>query len=146
VTMDINELVGPEPIPVPAPKFPTPWQSVGNQVRDANHNPIFLIRGEDSRDTPVADRVAIAAFIAEAVNEKVANDAAKAVPSEPADDTEYFKSRGTENLYRIRAGSEFADAFYTNNGAPIADHVDALYVRNVKIPVSREDVPEAFRL
>lgn len=64
---DINDLIGPEPIPVPSPKFPTPWDAIGNQVRSADHKPVFLLREEDSH-TAAVERVEIARFIVEAVN------------------------------------------------------------------------------
>lgn len=74
---DINELVGPEPVPVPSPKFPTPWGDDGQHVIDARGRPVatvFINEGHYSN----ANNVAM--FIAEAVNEKVAREHGDVAP------------------------------------------------------------------
>lgn len=69
---DYSHLIGPEPTPTPSPKFPTPWEAVGHQVQAANLN---LVLNITHLRTDRGDQEALAAFIAEAVNEKIARDA-----------------------------------------------------------------------
>lgn len=66
---DINELVGPEPVPVPSPKFPTPWGTLQGTVIDASGRYVLDL---DMPGVGNEGRRRIAAFVAEAVNEKVA--------------------------------------------------------------------------
>lgn len=83
---DISELIGPEPMPVPSPKFPTPWITSAREVFDKEGTAILKV------DTPwgsFADDSAIAKFIVEAVNEKIARDQAQA--PEPKSSARYFR-------------------------------------------------------
>lgn len=75
VMTNIYRLISPLPDPTPAPKFPTPWSAEDIGVFDANGGCVAKIqtRTNGALNTP-EEREAIARFIADAVNEKIARD------------------------------------------------------------------------
>lgn len=69
---DINELVGPEPVPVPAPKFSTPWGDDGPYVI-SDRGAVVAVVGE-AEGLPYSDANAVAMLIARAVNELIVRE------------------------------------------------------------------------
>lgn len=158
---DYSHLIGPEPTPTPSPKFPTPWEAVGHQVQAANLN---LVLNITHLRTDRGDQEALAAFIAEAVNEKIARDAFPArivfadfepevtetdpYPVRYRTDVEYFRTAdggaGTQMFYRIRPEAEYADALYPSGLK--TDYVGKEYVRDNWDRCFVSSVPEEFRL
>lgn len=148
---DYSHLIGPEPTPTPSPKFPTPWEAVGHQVQAANLN---LVLNITHLRTDRGDQEALAAFIAEAVNEKIARDAFPArivfadsehevnLDSAPYENTlRAAEGKQEEDPYPVRYRTD-VEYFRTADGGagtqmfyrirPEAEYADALYPSGLK--------------
>lgn len=152
---DYSHLIGPKPEPTPSPPMPTPWRAFGHHVVDANG--VFAASVGRS-GTDLADKEIVAAFVAEAVNEKVARDAAlKAFEELPElvlpplhrQDVEYWKSDDGLAYYRLTpeaaALGEGADLYCQDDGIT-PRWLSEEYVREHKTPCFPSSVPEVFRL
>lgn len=75
---DFSDLIGPKPPEVTTPRFPTPWHAVDGFVYDANDGGVARVETETNQAPNSRDvRAWVAQFITEAVNEKIARDAAQ---------------------------------------------------------------------
>lgn len=141
---DITALIGPLPEPTPAPKFPTPWDSIGNAVRDAHGVIVFRV---PLTDTIPYGEDKIARFIAEAVNEKVARDSGADFKLPECATFRHDKVQGDRVIITDNDGDEWHELepgrFWAHSASP-GDSAEDYREEEPGEWVSRESIEDMF--